>query len=176
MSLSVVRRKATVIVAGYDYHMVTDSMKYICTKSNLYPSNSLAVAVSDSDLYRLLTYQVPKLMPLFHSLGPTIVSVQVRGTCVCFVTMPVFFRWGVFSTSPNPQAKEPPLVVIPWLLIQWIRNYPPYWRPVLHPQRATPWWQGPSYHGIAWLSVWILMYTYWLHSCVWIRSPLEGES
>jgi len=36
---------------------------------------------------------------------------------------------GVVSTSPNPQAGGPPLVGCSRLLIQFIRSYPPYWRP-----------------------------------------------
>jgi hypothetical protein len=118
LSLSVVRRKTTLfllamiitwllIICMYIYIYIyiyininkipfsscaslSHLSSYTPTKSNLHPSNSLAVAVSDSDLYRLLTFQVPNLMPLFHSLDRTTVSVQVRGTCVCFVTMPVF--------------------------------------------------------------------------------------
>ena len=35
----------------------------------------------------------------------------------------------------TPQAGGPPLVGCPWLLIQYIRSYRPYWRPFLHPQR-----------------------------------------
>jgi hypothetical protein len=42
--------------------------------------------------------------------------------------------WGVVSTSPNPQAGEPPLVGCPRLLIKYIRSYPPYWKPFLRPQ------------------------------------------
>jgi hypothetical protein len=38
------------------------------------------------------------------------------------------------STSPNPQVGGPPLVSYPRLLIPYIRRYPPYWRPFLHPQ------------------------------------------
>jgi hypothetical protein len=45
-----------------------------------------------------------------------------------------FLWWGVVSTSPNSQAVGPPLVGCPRLLIQYIRSYPPYWRPFLHPQ------------------------------------------
>jgi len=41
-----------------------------------------------------------------------------------------FLRWGVVSTSPNPQAGEPSLVGCPRLLI---RRYHPYWWPFLHP-------------------------------------------
>ena len=45
-----------------------------------------------------------------------------------------FLGRGVVSTSPNPQARGPPLVGCPRLLIRQIRSYPPYWRPLLHPQ------------------------------------------
>ena len=45
-----------------------------------------------------------------------------------------FYSWWVVSTSPNPQAGWPPHVDCPRLLFQYIRNYPPYWRPFLYPQ------------------------------------------
>jgi len=38
------------------------------------------------------------------------------------------------NTSPNPQAGGPPFVGCTLLPIQYIRSYPPYWRPFLHPQ------------------------------------------
>ena len=65
--------------------------------------------------------------------------------------MTTFLRWGVVSTSPNPQAGGPPLVRCPRLLIQYIRSYNTFWRPFFHPQLeyspsrvdrdpcATPW-------------------------------------
>ena len=40
----------------------------------------------------------------------------------------------VVSTSPNPQARGPPVVGCPRLLIKFIRSYPPYRRPFLYPQ------------------------------------------
>jgi len=43
-----------------------------------------------------------------------------------------FLGRGVVSTSLNPEAREPPLFCCPRLLIQYIRSYPPYWRPFLH--------------------------------------------
>jgi hypothetical protein len=45
-----------------------------------------------------------------------------------------FLRWGVVSTSPNPQDGGPPIFGCPRRLIQYIHSYPPYWRPFLHPQ------------------------------------------
>ena len=50
-----------------------------------------------------------------------------------FITK-IFSRGGVVSASPNPQAGGPPLVGCPRLLIRFIRRYPPYRRPFLHPQ------------------------------------------
>ena len=45
-----------------------------------------------------------------------------------------YFLTIFFNASPNPQAGGPPLVGCPRLLIQFIRSYPPYRRPFLHPQ------------------------------------------
>jgi hypothetical protein len=45
-----------------------------------------------------------------------------------------FLRWGVVSTSPNPQVGASLFFGCPRLLIQYIHSYPPYWRPFLHPQ------------------------------------------
>ena len=39
------------------------------TKSNLYLTNSLSTVVSDPDLYKLLTFQVPNVMSFFRCLG-----------------------------------------------------------------------------------------------------------
>ena len=50
-----------------------------------------------------------------------------------FLNMNVL-QGGVVSTSPNPQGGGPRLVGCPRLLIQFIRCYPPYWRPFLYPQ------------------------------------------
>jgi len=45
-----------------------------------------------------------------------------------------FLQWGVVSTSPNPQARGPPLVSCLQPFIQYFCSCPPYWRPFLHPQ------------------------------------------
>ena len=56
------------------------------TKSNLYFANALASVKREPDLYRLLTFQVPNLMSLFHCFSCTKVSVQLRGfLCERFV-------------------------------------------------------------------------------------------
>ena len=48
--------------------------------------------------------------------------------------MKLFLRWGVVSTSPNPQTGVPPLVGCPRQPIQYIRSYPSYWRTFVRPQ------------------------------------------
>jgi hypothetical protein len=80
------------------------------------------------------THKIPPPVPipsLFHSKG----SIRVWCIVKCFVTKPVFLRWGVVTTSPNPQAGGPPLAGCPQLLVQCTCSYPAYRRPFLHPQR-----------------------------------------
>jgi hypothetical protein len=103
------------------------------TKSNLYLANSLASVVGEPDLYRLLTFYVLNLMSLFHCLDRTKVSVQVRGTFLCIVNLP-FFTVRSCQHIAQPPSWRTPLVGCPWLLIQYIRSYPPYWSPFLHLQ------------------------------------------
>ena len=93
----------------------------------------MAPAVSEPDLYRPLTLHLPKLIFYLRCLGRTKASAQVRAWCTCFVTRPVF-RWSVVSTSPKPQAEEPPLVSCTGLLIQCIRNYLLYWKSFFQPE------------------------------------------
>jgi hypothetical protein len=45
---------------------------------------------------------------------------------VIFCNKLIFLWWGVVSPVSNPQAVGPPLVSCPWLLIPYIRSYPPY--------------------------------------------------
>jgi hypothetical protein len=121
----------------------------------LYLANSLAAAVNEPALYRLLTFHVPNKISLFLclprdtssrntpppprsewglSLPPDcFVSRGSNAPCEYFLTWG-FWRGGVVSSSPNPQAGGPPLVGCPRLLIQYIRSYPPYRSPFLHPQ------------------------------------------
>ena len=98
------------------------------TKSNLHLGNSTATAVSEPDPSWLLTFHAPSLMSLFHHLGRT------KGIHICSVTRPIF-TVGLFSTSPNPQTGELPLVGCLQLLIQYIHNSPPYWWLFLHQKK-----------------------------------------
>ena len=125
------------------------------TKFNFYLANSLAAAVSEPALYRLLTFHVPNKMSLFLCLvcdassrntPPLEIRVGEYFTsglfCLqrkhlayeYFLTCFFFSRGGVVSAPPNPQAGGPPLVGCPRLLIQFICSYPPYRRSFLHPQ------------------------------------------
>ena len=74
--------------------------------------NSLAAVVSESSLYSLLTFQVPNLMPLLHCLFCTKVSVPVQGTCLCFVTMPVFYGEELSVPRPIPKLEDHPLYAV----------------------------------------------------------------
>ena len=72
----------------------------------------------------------PQPVPILSQLDPVKVSVQVRGFMRENIT---FLRPGVI-TSTNPQPAGPHRFGCPRLLIQYIRSYPPYWRPFLQPQ------------------------------------------
>jgi hypothetical protein len=103
-------------------------------------------------------------MELIFSLGSLSKDpVQVRNPLWHSVTSLFFLRWGVVSPTPNPPAGGPPFVGCPRLLIQYIRNYPPYLEAVsaIHNlRRAMPWWQGSQltwifipYLLIIWFSI-----------------------
>jgi hypothetical protein len=75
--------------------------------------------------------QVPATCPY-----PEPAKSEYRSEAYCLTVLQpdTFLRSGVVSTLPNPQAGGRPLVGFPRLLIQYIRSYPPYRRPFLHPQ------------------------------------------
>ena len=53
-----------------------------------------------------LTSLVPNLLSLFHRLGRTKVSVQVQGTCVCFMTLS-FYSEELSAPHPTPKLDHP---------------------------------------------------------------------
>jgi hypothetical protein len=71
-----------------------------------YLVNSLAAAISEPALYRLLTFRVPNLMSLFRCLGRIEVSVQVRGfVCEHFVTK-IRFHGKLLAPRPTPKLED----------------------------------------------------------------------
>jgi len=137
------------------YKITRDITYWTCTREAVYsylltpywltPCNRVV-------LEKLTGFQLLKKFPAFYvtrrfittvtsvrHLSLSWAKVQVRGLLFdCFATW-YFIRWGLVSTSPNPQSGIPPFVCCPRLLFQYIRSYCPYWRPFLHPQPAdTP--------------------------------------
>jgi hypothetical protein len=70
-------------------------------------TNSLAAAVSEPALHRLLTFQIPNLMSLLCCLGCTKLSVQVRGfVCEYFVTKIHFHGEELLAPCPTPKLED----------------------------------------------------------------------
>ena len=119
------------------------------TKSNLRLANSLATAVSESDLYRLLTFEVLNLMSLFHCLCCTKVAVQVQGTCICFITKPIFMVRSCQHITQPPSWRT----TLCWLSATAYSTYsqlPSILEAVTPPAtwgRSMQWWQGPTDYG-----------------------------
>ena len=76
----------------------------------------------------LLTYLLTYLLTHSFTYLLTYLLTYSMEQSPWFVTRPVF--------TASPQAEGPPLVGCPRPLIQYIRSYPLYWRPFLHPQPA----------------------------------------
>jgi len=75
-------------------------------------------------LEKLTGLQLVKKFPAFHGTRESITALtSVRCSMWVFLNK-VFLQGGVVSTSPNPQARGPPLVGCPRLLIRYIRSYP----------------------------------------------------
>ena len=96
----------------------------------------------------------PKVHHLIHKCPPS------RLVNISYLS---FSRGGVVSSSPNPQAGGPPLVGFPRLFIQYIRSYPPYRRPFLHPQPVDAPCRGDRGHCGAEICVLLLI----IHCVVW---------
>jgi hypothetical protein len=97
-------------------------------------ANSLATVISDPDLYRLLTFHVPKLISLFRSWGRTTESVHVRGFVGCFVTSYFFYGEELLAPRPTPKLEDHPLSAVYDCLIHMFAVTLHNWRPILHPQ------------------------------------------
>ena len=71
-------------------------------------ANSLATVISEPNLYKLLTFQVPNLMALFRCLSCTKISVQVRGKYSSFVIKPVFTARSCQHLAQPPSWRTTP--------------------------------------------------------------------
>jgi len=96
-------------------------------------------------LEKLTSFQIVKKFPIFYGAWRFITAF----TCAHHLSLsrvpgPRLSVWTfqnkihlygeLLAPRPAPQAGEPTPVGCPRLLIQYIRSYPPYWRPFLHPQ------------------------------------------
>jgi hypothetical protein len=81
-------------------------------------------------------YRIHKCLPPVPILRPyQSISPGPRLSVRIFRNVIRFHGEELLAPRPNPQVGGPPLVGgCPRLLIQYIRSYPPYWRPFLHPQ------------------------------------------
>jgi len=81
------------------------------TKSNLCFTNSLATVVSEPDLYIFLTFHVPNRMFLFHCLGCTNGSFQVRHRYL-FHNKASFYGDELLAPCPSPMQEDHPLLAV----------------------------------------------------------------
>ena len=122
----------------------------ILTKSNLYLAHSLAAAVNESALYRLLTFQVPNLIHAPLSLLRSYQSIS-PGPRLCrwtFHNKIHFNREELLAPCPTPSWRtttcrlSATVYSIYSQLPSILQAVPPSatWR------CAMLWWQGPTYH------------------------------
>jgi hypothetical protein len=118
------------------------------TKSYLYLGNSLAAAVSEPALYRLLTFHVPNLMSLFRCLGHTKVSIQVRDKCSWFATKSVFTARICQHLPQPPSWRTNPLSAVCDRLFNILAANLHIGEPIppsINWGSTMLWWHGPTY-------------------------------
>ena len=130
------------------------------TNSNLYLANSLATVVSEPDLYRLNTVNLPNLMSLFHCLGRTKRRVQDRGKCIRFVTRPVFYVEDLLAPLPPLKLEDRPLLAVRDCLFNIL--------PLSSKLETVPKWTTQFIVHL-WASV---LHYYW----IWLLAPAEFQS
>ena len=119
------------------------------TKSNLYLANSLAAAVNEPALYRLLTFKVPNLVSLFRCLCRTKLSVRVRGfVCEYFLTKYVLTGRSCYYLAKPPSWRTTPcrLSATAYSIYSQLPSISEAVPPSATWGRAKPWSQGPTYH------------------------------
>jgi len=78
------------------------------TKSNLYLANSLATAVNEPTLHRLLTFHAPNLMPIFRCLRRSKYNPGPRQVFM-LLNKNSFYCEDLSTTRPNPKLEDHPL-------------------------------------------------------------------
>jgi hypothetical protein len=79
------------------------------TKSNLYLASSLEAVIREPALYKLLTFNVPNLISIFHCMGHlSKESVQVQGSCKLFITNLFFTVKGCLPHAQPPSWRTTP--------------------------------------------------------------------
>jgi hypothetical protein len=84
-------------------------------------------------LEKLTGIQLVNKFPAFYGTHRIITAFTSAFVCI-FRNKICFYGEETLAPRRNPKAGGPPIVGCPRVLIQYIRNYPPYWRPFLHPQ------------------------------------------
>ena len=85
--------------------------------------------------------------PILHQS----ISPSPRLTLWPFHNTTLFHGEELLAPRPTPQTGGPPLVGFPRLLFKYIRGYPPYWRPFLHPQPEDAPFRGDRDRLITWI-------------------------
>jgi hypothetical protein len=82
--------------------------------------------LSELALYRLLTFHVTNLIPIFFSLRRLSTAAFQVGGLLWYSVTGFLLHWGAVSFTANHQVGGPYLFGCPRLLIQYIPSYSPY--------------------------------------------------
>jgi hypothetical protein len=112
------------------------------SKSTLYFYITFSTIMSEPDLHKLLTFRVPNLISIFHSIGRLAKkSIQARGSLWHLVTK-LFFMLRSSCSTPTPKLEDHPLLVVRDCLFNIFAVTLRIWRPSPPSatwERALPW-------------------------------------
>jgi len=113
--------------------------------------NSLAAAVSEPALCRLLTFHVPNVVSIFRCLCRIRASVQVRSFLFDCSANWSFYGEELLAPRPTPTLEDHLLSTVRECLFNIYSQLPTILEAVPPSAtwwRAMPWWQGPTYRGV----------------------------